>query len=156
MPENSNPPKGHDSYDDIERRDPLVPRNLKKKPASPTAVAVKNAAHRDEKKRPKPVITAAGREKLAERILNLAFENGVRVREDKALAEILAAIEIDSPVPEDAFLAVAEILSKVYQANGQDDPFDAILNPEPDTMTKNSDQESEESSRQKDVDLKKK
>lgn len=73
---------------------------------------------------------AAGREKLAEQILELAFKHGIKVREDASLAEILARIEIDSPIPSEAFLAIAEILSYVYRANGHSDPFNAVLNPD--------------------------
>ena len=74
-----------------------------------------------------PKITAAGRGKIAEQILQLAYENGIKVREDGALAEMLAKIELDSPIPSEAFIAVAEILSYVYRANGQADPFNAVL-----------------------------
>lgn len=74
-----------------------------------------------------PVITAAGRGVLAEKILQLAYENGIKVREDSALAEMLAQIELDSPIPSEAFLAVAEILSYVYQANGKPNPFNVGL-----------------------------
>ena len=77
-----------------------------------------------------PRITAAGRGKIAEQILQLAFDNGVKVREDAALAEMLAKVELDSPIPSEAFLAVAEILSYVYRANGEPNPFDAILTDE--------------------------
>ncbi len=65
-----------------------------------------------------PEITASGYGKLAEKIVKLAFENGVNVREDKALAQILAAIEVDSEIPSEAIVAVAEILSYVYKVNG--------------------------------------
>lgn len=123
MPKKDGSGQGYDKYDDKEVRDPLIPRNIRDKPDLPTAVAVKN----DSDQHHKPRITAAGREKIAEQILDLAFEHGVRVREDSALAEMLAALELDSPIPEDAFIAVAEILSQVYKANGQEDPFDAIL-----------------------------
>jgi flagellar biosynthesis protein len=44
----------------------------------------------------------------------------------------LAKLELDSPIPTEALMAVAEILSYVYQANGQTDPFNAILNTEED------------------------
>ena len=40
---------------------------------------------------------------------------------------MLAAIELDSPIPAEAFMAVAEILSYVYRANGMPNPFDAVL-----------------------------
>ncbi|MCK6418472.1 MAG: EscU/YscU/HrcU family type III secretion system export apparatus switch protein [Alphaproteobacteria bacterium] len=43
------------------------------------------------------------------------------------LAQMLAALDIDTPIPQEAFSAVAEILSYVYKANGQPDPFNAIF-----------------------------
>lgn len=69
-----------------------------------------------------PKITAAGRGALAEQILELAFQNGIKVREDPALAEILAGIELDSPIPTEAIVAVAEILAYVYEAEGKGRP----------------------------------
>jgi flagellar biosynthesis protein len=65
-----------------------------------------------------PKVVAAGYGKLAEQILELAFKNGVKVREDRALAEILAAIELDSEIPSEVLIAVAEILAYVYKMNG--------------------------------------
>ncbi len=65
-----------------------------------------------------PKVVATGRGKTAERILDLAFANGVRVREDADLAQVLAAVDVDSLIPLEAFMAVAEILAYVYRANG--------------------------------------
>lgn len=65
-----------------------------------------------------PKVVAAGYGKLAEEIVRLAFENGVKVREDRDLAQILTAIELDSDIPSEALVAIAEILSYVYKANG--------------------------------------
>ena len=62
-------------------------------------------------------IVAAGRGKLAEQMLELAFANGIKVREDADLAELLAKLELDTPIPSEAILAVAEILAKVYEVN---------------------------------------
>lgn len=64
-----------------------------------------------------PRVVAAGYGKLAEQILELAFRNGVKVREDRALAEILAAIEVDSEIPSETLVAIAEVLAYVYKAN---------------------------------------
>lgn len=66
-----------------------------------------------------PAIVASGKGFLAEKILELAFANDVKVREDADLAQILAAIDVDSPIPTDAFAAVAEVLSYLYRANGE-------------------------------------
>ncbi len=65
-----------------------------------------------------PKVVAAGYGKLAEQIVQLAFENGVKVREDRDLAQMLAAIEIDSEIPSEALVAIAEILAYVYKMNG--------------------------------------
>ena len=50
--------------------------------------------------------------------MNIAFAQGIKVREDKDLANLLGAIDIDSEIPIEAFAAVAEILAYVYRANG--------------------------------------
>lgn len=102
--------------------DPLIPLNRKEKPKNSVAVSLKYDLKTDEI----PAITAAGRGKIAEKILQIAQEHNIPVREDGTLAEMLASIEIDSPIPSEAFMAVAEILSYVYQANGTLEPFDAV------------------------------
>lgn len=63
-------------------------------------------------------VVASGRGALAEAILAIAFEHGVNVREDADLVELLAAVDVDSPIPLEAFAAVAEILAYLYQAQG--------------------------------------
>ncbi len=69
-----------------------------------------------------PRVVAKGYGEVAETILKLAFDNDVRVRHDPDLIEVLAAVEVDCEIPIEAFAAVAEILSYVYQANGQMPP----------------------------------
>jgi flagellar biosynthesis protein len=64
-----------------------------------------------------PRVVASGRGFTAERILELAFANGVKVREDADLAEMLTAVGIGEAIPFAAFAAVAEILSYLYRAN---------------------------------------
>jgi flagellar biosynthesis protein len=65
---------------------------------------------------PAPRIVASGRGFVAEEILRLAFQNGVKVREDAELADLLEAVEIGEIIPYPAFAAVAEILSYIYRA----------------------------------------
>ena len=81
---------------------------------APRAVAV---ALSDRAARGLPKIVASGRGAIAERILEIAFESGVKVREDADLAEVLAALEIGREIPLEAITAVAEILSYIYRAN---------------------------------------
>ena len=102
---------------------PFKPLNLKEKNKRQTAVALKDRTA----EKLVPQVVAAGRGEIAEKIMQLAFENGIKVKEDGALAEMLAAVELDSPIPSEAFMAVAEILYYVYRANGEPNPFDAVL-----------------------------
>jgi len=62
-----------------------------------------------------PAIAASGRGALARQIVDLAFEHGVKVREDPDLVEILSTLEIGEQIPAVAFAAVAEILAHVYE-----------------------------------------
>jgi len=64
-----------------------------------------------------PRVVAHGSGTFAEQILEIAWSNNIKVREDADLAEVLTAIDIDSEIPIEAFAAVAEILSYVYRAN---------------------------------------
>jgi len=68
----------------------------------PTAVALRR--ERSEA----PRVVASGRGAIAEEILAIAFEHGVRVREDADLVQLLATLELDSPIPVEAFAALAE------------------------------------------------
>ncbi len=64
-----------------------------------------------------PIITASGRGALAEEILSLAFAHNVKVRPDADLAQLLSSLDIDTPIPPEAIMVVAEILTRVYAAN---------------------------------------
>jgi flagellar biosynthesis protein len=78
----------------------------------PLAVALKY----DRKADVAPRVVAKGDGEIAEAILALAREHGVAVREDKDLAQLLATVELESQIPIEAFVAVAEILSYVYRS----------------------------------------
>ena len=64
-----------------------------------------------------PRVTASGKGAIAEQILAVAFAQGIRVRKDADLVEVLSKVELDSPIPLEAFATVAEILAYVYNAN---------------------------------------
>ncbi len=88
--------------------------NPKRRPHRPIAVALEHEPGNPAL----PRVVASGRGLVAEQILELAFANGVKVREDGDLAQMLAAVEVDSEIPLEALVAVADILARVYQANG--------------------------------------
>ncbi len=66
-----------------------------------------------------PRVVASGRGAVAEQILQIAFERGVKVRTDSDLAEILAAVEVDSEIPLAALAGVAEILRYLYSTDAR-------------------------------------
>lgn len=63
-------------------------------------------------------VVASGHDQLARDIVDIAFTNDIKVRQDAPLANILATLDLDTPIPSEAIVAVAEILAKVYEANG--------------------------------------
>lgn len=83
----------------------------------PTPLAV--ALRHDPTEHKYPRVTATGRGAIAEQILAIAFANGVKVRSDSDLATVLAALDLDSPIPPAVLATVTEILTYVYRANGQ-------------------------------------
>jgi flagellar biosynthesis protein len=85
----------------------------KQDPKIQKAVAIEYDQQEDDA----PRITASGKGAFAEQILKIAFEQGIKVREDADLVEVLAQVKVDSVIPLEAFAVVAEILSYVYQAN---------------------------------------
>ena len=72
-----------------------------------------------------PKVVASGKGAFAEALLAIAFAQGVRVREDADLAQLLSLVEVGDDIPVEAFLAVAEVLAYVYRANS--DPRWAAL-----------------------------
>jgi flagellar biosynthesis protein len=81
----------------------------------PVAVAIKYERGKD----PAPRVVAKGTGHIAETILALAREHGIAVRNDAALAEVLAQIELDRQIPVEAYVAVAEVLSYIFGARAK-------------------------------------
>ena len=77
------------------------------------AVAIKDSAAADTQ----PRLIASGRGAVAEQMLQIAWANDIKVREDADLVEILSAIDLECEIPIEAIATVAEILSYVYRAN---------------------------------------
>lgn len=64
-----------------------------------------------------PKVMAKGQNRLARRILELAEQHGIPIKEDPDLVEILARLDLDEEIPPELFMVVAEILAFVYRAN---------------------------------------
>jgi flagellar biosynthesis protein len=66
-----------------------------------------------------PTVVAAGSGELAERIIALAREHGVPVREDAPLAHALARLELEAQVPPELWEAVAQALVWAYRLSAR-------------------------------------
>ncbi|WP_128894259.1 EscU/YscU/HrcU family type III secretion system export apparatus switch protein [Longirhabdus pacifica] len=66
-----------------------------------------------------PILSAKGRGFVAQRIIDTASEHGVPIQEDASLIEVLSALDIDKQIPPELYQMVAEILTFVYQVDGQ-------------------------------------
>jgi len=64
-----------------------------------------------------PKVVAKGKGLIAEKILEIARENKIPLYEDKGLAEVLEALEINTEIPPELYRAVAEVLAFVYSLN---------------------------------------
>ena len=79
------------------------------------AVALRYDAERDNS----PRVVAKGAGAIAERIIELAREAGVPVREESDLVEVLSRLELNEEIPPDTYIIVAEILAWVYRINSK-------------------------------------
>ena len=82
---------------------------------SPKAVALKY----DGKKDWAPKVIAKGRGEIAEKIVAIAKANNIPLYEDKNLAQILEALDLETEIPPELYRAMAEMLAFIYQLNGK-------------------------------------
>ena len=116
--------KNVDIVDGVEPKEDLESNNdpqIERK----KAVAIKDSSQSGTM----PRVVASGQGTFAEQILQIAWANDIKVREDADLVEVLSAIDVDSEIPIEAFAAVAEILAYVYRANAGQIPIDELDNP---------------------------
>lgn len=85
---------------------------------NPTELAV--AIQYDPEKMKAPIVLAKGAGVIAQRIRKLALENNIPVVERKPLAQLLyKEVDVNHPVPDKSYAAVAEVLAYVYQLKGK-------------------------------------
>ncbi|HCY35869.1 MAG: FhlB domain-containing protein [Candidatus Margulisiibacteriota bacterium] len=69
----------------------------------------------DVDKDPAPIILASGKGSLADEILKIAEDNNIPLYEDANLVNLLASLEVDTEIPPELYVLVAEVLSFVYK-----------------------------------------
>lgn len=65
-----------------------------------------------------PRVTAKGHGEIADRIIALARESGVPLREDRALVEVLSKLDLTQQIPQQLYVAVAEVIAFAYALRG--------------------------------------
>jgi flagellar biosynthesis protein len=69
----------------------------------------------DQKMEQAPKVVAKGSGFVAENILATAKRNAVPVYQNKTLAGMLMAVELDTMIPPELYKAVAEVLAYIYR-----------------------------------------
>jgi len=69
----------------------------------------------DREKSNAPKVVAKGAGLVAEKILTTAKQSSVPVYQNKTLAAMLMAVDLDREIPPDLYRAVAEVLAYVYR-----------------------------------------
>jgi len=62
-----------------------------------------------------PRIVAKGTGAIAEKILSIAKEHNIPLKDDPQLVEVLSALDLYQEIPPDLYKAVAEVLAFVYK-----------------------------------------
>lgn len=73
----------------------------------------------NEQKDLAPRVVAKGRGWIADKIIEIARQHGVPLREDKILVEALSKLDLYEEIPVELYKAVAEILAFVYKIKGR-------------------------------------
>jgi flagellar biosynthesis protein len=84
------------------------------------AAAIKYDGGRDNA----PKVTALGRGIIAEKIIDIAHEQGIPIKNDPDLVQVLSKLKMDAEIPVELYRAVAEILAFVYSLNESKKTFD--------------------------------
>ena len=64
-----------------------------------------------------PKVIAKGEGLIAERIIELARENDVPIKEDPDLVQVLSQVDLNQEIPPSVYKVVAELLAVVYKLN---------------------------------------
>lgn len=101
----------------------------------------------DENRNAAPIIVASGMGYMAEKIVEVANDNGVPVYEDNSLATVLTQLNLGSEIPEELYQAIVDIyayflkfvpknpeaMRQEAETNQPDNQASADANPSPGT-----------------------
>lgn len=69
----------------------------------------------DEGKNVAPKVLATGKGESAAKMISLAKEHGVPIKEDEDLVELLSKLDLGDEIPPNMYKAVAEVFAFIYQ-----------------------------------------
>jgi flagellar biosynthesis protein len=73
----------------------------------------------DQDKENAPKVVAKGKGVTAQKIIEIAHEHDLPIREDADLIELLSKVEIDHEIPENLYIAVAEVFKFIYSVTNK-------------------------------------
>jgi flagellar biosynthesis protein len=82
----------------------------------PKKPAIAVALEYEEGTREAPRVVATGKGLVAEKIMEIARENGVVIEANPMLAEALSGVPLDETIPRELYQAVAEVIGFVLRA----------------------------------------
>lgn len=68
----------------------------------------------EQHKHSAPAVIAKGKGFVAEQILERARKENIPIQEDPSLVELLSKLNINEQIPEDLYMAVAEVFAFIY------------------------------------------
>jgi flagellar biosynthesis protein len=66
-----------------------------------------------------PRVTAKGKGYIAQKIIGLAKEHDIPIKEDPDLVHVLSELDLQEEIPPELYMVVAELLAFVYRMNQQ-------------------------------------
>ena len=87
--------------------------NTYRRPRSAVALTYDRAKSRA------PTVAASGKGRIAERIIEIAREHNVPVREDPDLVQLLAKLDLGDQIPPELYSVIAEVFAFVYRLNAR-------------------------------------
>ena len=69
----------------------------------------------NQQKQTAPKVLASSKGEGAKKMISLAKEHGVPIKEDEDLVEILSKLDLGDEIPENMYKAVAEVFAFIYK-----------------------------------------
>lgn len=66
-----------------------------------------------------PKVIASGKGMLAEKIIEVARQNNIPIKDDPLLAELLVKVEIEREIPPELYETIAQIFAFIYKLDSQ-------------------------------------